>query len=364
MIFDYLPDKAPPKSSVGILCWLKRNLFSNLLNTLLTISALLFLAFILPPIINWGLIHATFTGDNASMCNTDGACWAFIINRFQQFMYGFYPKEYYWRVNIVFLLYLPLTLLSIILIRNKAKTISILLALFIFPLVSWLLLHGGYGLLPVVPTRQWGGMMLTLTVAVYGILFSLPLGILIALGKHSSLKIVRYFCIIFIELWRSLPLITILFMASIFLPMILPNQLAGDSLTRAIIGVIMFASAYMAEVIRSGLDAIPKGQYEAADSLGLNYITKMRLIILPQALRQVIPGITNTYIGLFKETTLVSIIGIYDFLGIVHSASQDPNWLGKSFEGYIFCAIVYFTICYGLTRLSYYFEHHYHPERH
>ncbi|SUO96373.1 amino acid ABC transporter permease [Suttonella ornithocola] len=355
----YLPDRLPPSGSTGFIAWLHKRLFSSIGNTLLTLLGFLFLWWIIPPFLNWAVFHATWHADNSAQCQTGGACWAFIRSRFAQFMYGFYPDELRWRVNLVFLLIVPAFLLTVLFTKGKARGWAVLAAMLIMPIISWILLRGGLFGLTSVPTAKWGGMMLTLVVSSAGILFSLPLGILLALGRVSDIPIIRWICIAFIEIWRGVPLITILFMANIMLPLFLPTGMTIDNLIRALIGVALFASSYMAEVVRGGLQGLPKGQYEATDSLGLSYWAKMRLVILPQALRIVIPAITNTYVGLFKETTLVSIIGLYDFLGIVHSASQDPQWLGRGMEGYAFCAIVYFIICYGMTRFSYRVEKHY-----
>lgn len=364
MTTDYLPDRTPPAGSTGIFGWLRSHLFSSLGNTALTILSIAFLAWLLPPMFNWGIIHATWTADSAQQCAPDAACWAFIKARIKQFIYGFYPADQYWRVNLTFLLIVPTALLGVYLSKGRTRVWAMLAALTLLPIISWYMLRGGVLGLTSVPTAKWGGMMLTVVVSSAGILFSLPLGIALALGRTSDMPIIRWLCIIFIEIWRGVPLITILFMANIMLPLFLPVGTTIDNLIRPLVGVALFASAYMAEVIRGGLQGLPKGQYEGADSLGLGYFTKMRLVILPQALRLVIPAITNTYVGLFKETTLVSIIGLYDFLGIVHSASQDPQWLGKSMEGYVFCALVYFIICNSMTRMSYRIEKHYNQTHH
>lgn len=358
-----LPDRAPPAGTVGILGWLRQRLFSSWANTLLTILSLGFLLLILPPLLNWTIFSATWRGDGAAACTGEGACWLFIKDHASQFMYGAYPAELRWRVNLVFFLIVPAFLLAIWFSKHRLRQWLVAAALFVIPVIAWNLLYGGVFGLSVVPTRDWGGMMLTLVVSSAGILFSLPVGILLALGRTSDMPIIRWFCIVFIEFWRGVPLITILFMASVMLPLFLPGDLHIDNLIRALVGVALFASAYMAEVVRGGLQGVARGQYEAADSLGLGYWVKMRLIILPQALKTMIPAITNTYVGLFKETTLVSIIGLYDFLGIVHSASQDPAWLGMGMEGYAFCAIVYFILCYSMTRASYRLERTLSPER-
>lgn len=360
---DYLPNRKPPSSERGVIAWLRHNLFSSWLNTALTVISLYLLYQIVPPLLDWALLNADFRGESRAACDSGGACWVFIANRWQQFIYGFYPPDERWRVNVVFLALLPLAAGAIVLSKGNTRFYVILGVLLLMPLLSWTLLKGGTLGLRSVPTSLWGGMMLTLVVSSAGILFSLPFGIVLALGRRARLPVIRWLCTAFIELWRGVPLITVLFMASSMLPLFLPSGAHVDNLVRALIGVALFASAYMAEVVRGGLAAIDRGQYEAADSIGLSYMAKMRLIILPQALRTVIPGITNTYVGLLKDTTLVSIIGLYDFLGIVHSASQDPDWLGYGIEGYAFTALVYFLICYGMSQTSYRLERHFSPER-
>ena len=360
---EYLPTRPPPPGATGLLGWLHKELFSSLTNTLLTLACLAFFWEILPPLIHWMILDATWHGTSSADCQQGGACWIFIKARFSQFVYGFYPQDQRFRVNLVFLFIVPAFLFAVIVSRRGVRMFFILAAMLLLPALCWAILRGGVFGLSEVPTSQWGGMMLTIVVSSVGILFSLPFGILLALGRTSDMPVIRWIAVSFIELWRGVPLITILFMASVMLPLFLPPGITVDNLVRALIGVAFFASAYMAEVIRGGLQGLPRGQYEAADSIGLGYYLKMRFIILPQALKTMIPAITNTYVGLFKETTLVSIIGLYDFLGIVHSASQDPAWLGRGLEGYAFCALVYFLICYGMSRASYRMEDKLSPEK-
>lgn len=358
----YLPDRPPPLAQRGVVAWLRGNLFSSPLNTLLTLVAVYFLYRVLPPLLGWLVLNADFVGAERGACDSGGACWVFIANRWQQFVYGYYPEAERWRVNVVFLGLLPAAALLIYVLRGAARFYAILLTMLLMPLLSWTLLRGGLFGLTDVPTKLWGGMMLTLVLSSAGILFSLPLGIVLALGRRSRLPVMHWACTVFIEFWRGVPLITVLFMASVMLPYFLPPGTTVDALLRALIGVALFASAYMAEVVRGGLAAVDCGQYEAADSIGLSYVAKMRLVILPQALRAVIPAITNTYVGLLKDTTLVSIIGLYDFLGIVHSATQDPDWLGYGVEGYVFTAVIYFLLCYSMSQTSYKLERYFAPE--
>jgi len=245
-----------------------------------------------------------------------------------------------------------------LIVLNKATVrawITFLL-IFIYPFIAYFLWVGdGFGL-EYVETAKWGGLFLTLVVAGTGIAASLPIGILLALGRRSDMPVVRLASIIFIELWRGVPLITVLFMSSVMLPLFLPEGVNFDKLLRALIGVALFSAAYMAEVVRGGLQAIPKGQYEAAEAMGLGYWQMMRLIVLPQALKLVIPGIVNTFIGLFKDTTLVLVIGLFDLLGIVQAATTDPQWLGMAVEGYVFTAFVFWIFCFGMSRYSMHIE--------
>jgi len=329
--------------------WLRDNLFGSLANTLLTLASLGLLVVALPPLLDWALVSADFRGTSRADCSGAGACWVFIANRLDQFIYGLYPVDQRWRVNVVLLAPLLFGLLARTRWRRFGRAWAGAIGLFVGT-ASWLL-YGGAGL-PVVETTRWGGLMLTLVIAAVGMACSLPLGILLALGRRSELPVLRTVCVVFIEFWRGVPLITVLFMASVMLPLFLPEGVSFDKLLRALIGVTLFESAYMAEVVRGGLQAIPRGQYEAAAALGLGYWRQMGLVILPQALRMVIPGIVNTFIALFKDTTLVLIIGLFDLLGMVHAAIADPAWLGYSVEGYVFAAAVFWVFCFAMSRYS------------
>jgi general L-amino acid transport system permease protein len=346
---------APPVSEVGVLAWLKHNLFSTWYNTLLTLLCLWLLWQVVPPLFQWALFNADFSGTSREDCTSGGACWVFIKARFWQFMYGFYPVDQRWRVNLAFLLLIA-ALIPLFLPRFRHKLALAAGILVLYPIVAYGLFYGGGLGLPVVETALWGGLFLTLVIAGVGIVASLPLGILFALGRRSDMPIVRAICITFIEVMRGVPLITILFMASVMLPLFLPPGVNFDKLLRALVGVALFSAAYMAEVVRGGLQAIPKGQYEAAQALGLSYWKMMGLIVLPQALRIVIPGIVNTFIGLFKDTTLVLIIGLFDLLGIVKAALTDASWIGYATEGYVFAGLCFWIFCFGMSRYSIYVE--------
>ncbi|HSA80375.1 MAG TPA: amino acid ABC transporter permease [Geminicoccaceae bacterium] len=350
---------APPIERIGVLRWLKENLFNSPLNTVLTLLCLWLLWETIPPILNWAIFDATISGESRDACTGEGACWTFIKVRFDQFMYGFYPATERWRVNLAFIILIigaiPLFIGSF---RHKIALAGALL--FVYPVIAFYLFYGGGFGLRVVETPLWGGLFLTLVIAGVGIVASLPLGILFALGRRSTMPVVRLLSVGFIELMRAVPLITVLFMASVMLPLFLPEGVNFDKLLRALVGVALFSAAYMAEVVRGGLQAITKGQYEAANALGLSYWKTMGLIILPQALKIVIPGIVNTFIGLFKDTTLVLIIGLFDLLGIVQASLTDANWLGLSLEGYIFAGVGFWIFCFAMSRYSMHVENKLH----
>jgi general L-amino acid transport system permease protein len=352
------PTMAPPLTSTGVVGWFKENLFATPRDTVFTIFTFLLLLWMVPPIIDWAFISAVWTGDGREDCIVPGAgaCWAFVEAKFGQFIYGRYPLEERWRVNLTGVLLIaglvPIAIPSIPYKRENA-----LYLLVAFPILAFILLTGQFGLEPV-ETPLWGGLLVTLVVAIVGIVVSFPLGILLALGRRSEMPIVKMFCIIFIEFWRGVPLITVLFMSSVMLPLFLPEGVTFDKLLRALIGVALFSSAYMAEVIRGGLQAIPKGQYEAANAMALTFWQGTRLVIMPQALKLVIPGIVNTFIGLFKDTSLVLIIGLFDLLGIVQQNMNDPNWISPATPatGFVFAAFVFFIFCFGMSRYSAYME--------
>ncbi|MBS7540307.1 amino acid ABC transporter permease [Ancylobacter lacus] len=427
----------PPRRNIGVLGWMRENLFSSILNTLLTLFGLLLVVLILPPLVRFLILDAVWTGDNREACLAPGtgACWPFVKAKFGQFIYGFYPIDQRWRVNIVFALGAAL-LVPLLIPSIGQKRLNALLFFGAYPIVAFILLTGGnidasaflfqhfglfsglagasvagvklafwldflltaglvtglgavigaalgdargvarivasvflglgiitllwdidFGLQPV-ETRQWGGLLVTLVIGVTGIVTSLPLGILLALGRRSKMPIVRLLCIIFIEFWRGVPLITVLFFATYMLPLFLPAGANPDGLLRALVGVALFTAAYMAEVVRGGLQAIPKGQYEGAMAMGLTWSQMMRLIILPQALTLVIPGIVNSFISLFKDTTLVLIVSIFDFLGQLRAAFTDPNWASPVtlYTGFAFAGIVYFIFCFGMSRYSMFVE--------
>ncbi|WP_423907208.1 amino acid ABC transporter permease [Candidatus Spongiihabitans sp.] len=360
---SYAPGQHPnlpaPANLVGPIAWIRGNLLSSPTNIVLTALAAWFLYIIVPSALNWLFLDAVFTGEDRNACRVagEGACWAFIGERFKLFTYGFYPLEQRWRVNLSFVL-LCLAMVPVLFDKVPHRKYGLYYAV-AFPFIAgWLLVGGNIlGLeLPAVATDKFGGIMLTLVIGVTGIAFSLPIGILLALGRSSRLPLIRVFCIGFIEFIRGVPLITLLFVASTMLSYFLPPGTKFDLLLRVLIMVTLFASAYMAEVIRGGLQAIPNGQIEAGDALGLKYWPAMRLIVLPQALKISIPGIVNTFIGLYKDTTLVIIIGLLDPLGIGRASLADTKWTGLSNEVYIFVAIFFFISCFAMSRYSLYLE--------
>jgi general L-amino acid transport system permease protein len=358
----------PPRSALGFGHWLRANLFSSVTDSVLTIVSLVVLILAIPPLVDWLFVSAQWTGADRAACATtvqggmqpdgwSGACWAFVGDRFQQFIYGRYPAAERWRVDLVAVIFV--VLLTLLLIpRVPRKGLNALLLFIVFPIVSFFLLLGGWFGLAHVETPLWGGLMVTLILSFIGIAVSLPFGIILALGRRSQLPIVKVVCVSFIELIRGVPMITVLFMASVMLPLFLPPGTYFDKLLRAVVGVSIFASAYMAEVIRGGLQAIPKGQFEGADSLGLTYSQKMRLVILPQAIKLVIPSIVSEFIGLFKDTSLVSIIGMFDLLGSVERNFADPNWatVQTPMTGIVFAGFIYFVFCAGMSRYSMFME--------
>lgn len=351
-----LVDARPaPKNSVGPIAWLRNNLFSDPINSMLSLLAIWAIVAGMLPIIQWAFINADWLGTTREACESGGACWVFINARFEQFIYGFYPGPLRWRVDLTFVLF-ALLIAWLAIPRLPAKKAAAVVTLVIFPFVAFFLLHGDVWGLEKVPTHRWGGLMLTLVLAVVGIVVAMPVGIMLALGRQSKMPIIKSFCVVFIEFWRGVPLITVLFMASVMLPLFVPTEINLDKLVRALIGISLFQSAYIAEVVRGGLQAIPRGQAEAASALGLGYWKRTGLIVLPQALKMMIPGIVNTFIALFKDTSLVLIIGLFDLLGIVQAALSDTRWLGYSIEGYVFAGLVFWVFCFSMSRYSQYLE--------
>jgi general L-amino acid transport system permease protein len=411
---EFHPDLPPPVSEAGIIGWLRHNLFSTWYNSLATLI-IMYLAWLsIPPAIDWLLISSVWEANDYKECRAggSGACWGMIDKRFNLFMYGFFKADQFWRPNLALIVFM-VAMLPVLFDKLPGRKICVPFLIFGFPALAVALIRGpvemssfqtpvgiavwvamfaaavffghrgatranaimsgaGYsaayiivfivfiswGLgLEKIETDSYGGLLLTLILAGVGIAVALPLGILLALGRRAnSMPLIQILCIGFIEIIRSVPLISVLFMAQFMLPLFLPEGVKFDNVMRALVGFSLFAAAYMAEVVRGGLQAIPKGQFEAADSLGLNFYLNMRLIVLPQALKIVIPGIVSTFIGLFKDTSLVSIIGLADLLLVAKQSYTDSNWLGLEHTAYVFIAIIYFIICFSMSRYSMYLE--------
>ncbi|MBY5587923.1 amino acid ABC transporter permease [Rhizobium leguminosarum] len=364
-----LAAEPPPPGERGAVAWIRHNLLATPKDVILTILALALIAWAVPQLVNWLFIQAVWSGPDRTFCATtlqggiqpdgwSGACWAFISAKYDQFIFGRYPLGERWRPAIVGILFI-LLLVPMLIPSAPRKGLNAILLFAVLPIIAFWLLHGGFGL-EVVETPLWGGLMVTLVLSFVGIAVSLPVGILLALGRRSRMPVIRMLCVTFIEVIRGVPLITVLFMASVMLPLFLPTGWNVDKLLRALIGVSIFTSAYMAEVIRGGLQAIPKGQFEGADSLGLGYWQKTRLIIMPQAIKLVIPSIVNTFIGTFKDTSLVTIIGMFDLLGIVKLNFSDANWASAvtPITGLIFAGFIFWLFCFGMSRYSGFMERH------
>jgi general L-amino acid transport system permease protein len=357
---DNIAPRPPPAAMTGALGWLRENLLSTPFNIALTILIVLLFAWAIPQLVKFLLIDAVWTGSDRDACLESvqhreiGACWPFVWERLPYFIYGSYPISERWRVDVFFAM-LAIGILWLLCLNAPRRDLAAVYFFAILPAASFMLLTGwaAIGLQPV-DTVLWGGVLVTIVVASVGIVVSLPLGILLALGRRSHMPAVRSLSVIFIEFVRGVPLVTVLFMAGVMLPLFMPEQLSPDKLVRALVGIALFASAYMAEVVRAGLQAIPKGQYEGAMAVGLRYWLMMRLIVLPQALKVTIPNIVNTYIGLFKDTTLVFIVGIFDLLRTIEVARIDPKWATPvtSTTGYAVAAIFYLVFCYGMSRYA------------
>jgi len=349
-----------PVPMSGARGWMRANLLSTPFNIVLTILIVLLLAWVANELAKFLIFNAVWSGTDRNACLESiqhreiGACWPFVWERWSYFVYGSYPIPQRWRVDLFFVM-LAVGVVWLLWLEAPRRDLGVVYSFIVLPVVSYILLHGFELIgMPLVDTVLWGGVLVTVVVASVGIVLSLPLGILLALGRRSRMPTVKLFSVMFIEFVRGVPLITVLFMASVMLPLFVPEALEPDKLLRALIGIALFASAYMAEVVRAGLQGIPKGQFEGAMAVGLGYWQMMRLIILPQALKITIPNIVNTYIGLFKDTTLVFIVGIFDFLRTIEVARIDPKWATPvtSTTGYVVAAVFYLVFCYGMSRYA------------
>lgn len=419
---ELLPMAPPPRFSVGTFGWMRRHLLSSPLNAILTLLGAYAIWIVAKGLIEWAFVDAVWRGADRNACLASvaghpvGACWAFVHAKLGQFIYGLYPASEIWRVNLCYVIG-SVGLVGLMVPSIPFKAANLVFMLCLYPLLVLILLSGGHffamspgawakfglslvlilavlgflawwtklfdpgrlfklwacvaaglaillsllqtdwGLMPV-RTDLWGGLTVTLVIAATAIVLSLPIGILLALGRRSRMPIVRTLSVLFIEFRRGVPLITILFMASVMLPLFLPEGVNLDKLLRCLIFIAFFWAAYMAEVVRGGLQALNRGQYEGGHALGFGYWQLMRLIILPQALRIVIPGITNTIVALFKDTSLVTIVGLFDLLGIVQASFADPNWITPATwaTGYAFAAMVFWVFCFAMSRYSVFME--------
>src|SRR5476651_2727400 len=404
---------APPVNETGALGWMRKNLFSSWGNGITTVALLVAVVWFLQGFLNWALFTATFTAPNGQACRGHGACWALIHEKYRFIFFGTFPYAQHWRPLLAIVAMLAMLLTSadrrmwnsrLLWIWSIGSFVTFLLMFGVlsFPIGLFLfvaLAAGGVGLMmrgvvaepmelnayralaaigavrlvlriagvmpawaltiaafDYVETGLWGGLPVTLVLATYGLAFAFPYGVLLALGRRSKLPLIKGLCVGFIELIRGVPLISLLIMASVMLPLFLPQGMSIDKFLRALVAIILFAGAYIAEIIRGGLQSLPKGQFEAADAMALTYPQKTILIILPQALRVVIPPLINTFIGFFKGTSLVLIIGIFDFLNTANQALVDPLWAGFPAEVYLFAAFVYFIFCFSMSRYSKWLE--------
>jgi general L-amino acid transport system permease protein len=335
--------------------WLRANLFSSVPSALTTLAILWLALTLVPPFVDWAFVEAVWRAPDSTACReAHGACWAFIGEKHRFMLFGTYPFEQHWRPAMATAVLVLLWVFSSLKIFWNWWLSAIWIAgLALIALLMW----GGVFGLSYVENERWGGLILTLILASFGMAFAFPLAIVLALGRRSRLPILRAACVAYIELIRGVPLISVLFMASVMLPLFLPSGLTIDKLLRAQLALILFAAAYLAEVLRGGLQAIPHHQYEAAEALGLSYAQRTLHVILPQALRISIPPLVNTFIGLFKDTSLVLIIGLFDLLSTIKVSLQDPAWAGFGIEAYLFASAVYFVFCYAMSAYSRRLEH-------
>lgn len=339
----------PPVTDVGVIGWIKKNLFKDVLNSILTIFLLFMFYKIIPPIFEWFFIDSLWNTVGADCKTIDGACWSVVVKNIRFILFGFYPYEQHWRPLTAMLILLSLLFFSRY--RRLWNKKFLYLWLGAIPVMIFLMRGGIFGL-TYVESTQWSGLPLTLILSTIGLTVAYPLGVILALGRQSRLPAIKSLCVVYIEMIRGVPLISLLFMSSVMFPLFLPEGLTIDKIVRAQAAIIFFTAAYIAEVVRGGLQAIPRGQFEAAEAIGLNYALKMRLIVLPQALKIVIPPTVSILISAFKDTSLVVIIALYDVLKTTQSVLSNPEWMGFSTEAYIFLALLYFAGCFSMSSFS------------
>jgi general L-amino acid transport system permease protein len=353
-------------SGIKYLDLLNKNINTSNFNALLTLLIIFIIIKATPPSLSWFIFDANIAGDTKEACTGTGACWTYIKVWFRRFMYGMYPNELQWRINISFIFLVALAFVGYF-AGEKLKKFLTLYYVIIYPIIAYILIYylisgGSFGLV-WVETGAWGGLSLTFIVSFFCLIFCFPVGMLLALGRRSDLPTIKYMSVGFIEFWRGVPLITVLFMSSVMFPMFLPEDFFMDKLVRVIIAISLFEAAYVAEVIRGGLQALPRGQYDAAKSLGMGYWKMHIFVILPQALKLVIPGIANTFLALVKDTPLIFVVGLMEIAGMLGLAKTNPKWLGFAMEGYVFAAIIFWIICYAMSKYSYNLEAKYKTER-
>ncbi len=339
----------PPVTEVGVLGWLRSNLFNTWYNSLLTILVLLALWQVVPPFFSWAFIDSVWNTPAEACRDIDGACWSIIPKNISFILFGFFPDGQQWRPGLAMVLLVGLVVFSA---DRKHWKKSLGVYWLINLVVMGTLMYGGVFGMPVVETAQWSGLPLTFMLSLFGMVAAYPLGVLLALGRRSRMPAIKTLCVVYIEMIRGVPLISLLFMSSILFPLFLPEGVTIDKVLRAQVAIILFTAAYIAEVVRGGLQAMPRGQFEAAESLGLNYNQTMRLIILPQALKIVIPPSLGILLSAFKDTSLVVIIALYDVLKTTKVTLSNPKWTGYSTEAYIFLALLYFVCCYAMSSYS------------
>jgi general L-amino acid transport system permease protein len=354
--FQPIAARPSPVRTEGLLPWVRRNLFGDWRNASITLLMLALAAWWLPGFIDWAFLKAVVAAD-ADRCQAArglGACWGVVTEKYRLIIFGRYPFEQQWRPEVATLAMVALLMASCVRLFWRpwlALLWVAVLALFFG------LMYGGVAGLPVVSTDRWGGLPLTVLLATLSIVLAFPLAVLVALGRRSRMPAIRTLCVIYVELIRGVPLISVLFMASFMFPLFMPPGTSIDVLLRVLVGITLFAAAYMAEIVRGGLQAIPKGQQEAADTLGLSYWQAQRKIILPQALALVVPGIMNNFISIFKDTSLVTIVSLYELTGAMGLAlNSDANWRPFKIEAYAFIAAVYFLFCFSMSRYSLWIE--------
>jgi general L-amino acid transport system permease protein len=350
----HLEDLKPPVTSVGAIGWIRANFFNSPFNSFLTILILVFLYLTVPPFVEWAFLDSLWDSSGVECKAAGGACWSVVVKNFRFILFGFYPYDQHWRPAISVLLLAGLLFYS----RDRRHWSRRLPYLWILGLSAMgILMRGGILGLTPVETGSWSGISLTLLLSIFGLTAAYPLGVILALGRRSRLPALKTLSVVYIEVIRGVPLISMLFMSSVMFPLFLPEGITVNKILRAQVAIIMFTAAYIAEVVRGGLQAIPRGQYEAAESLGLDYYQKMRLIILPQALKIVIPPTMGILISAFKDTSLVVIIGLFDLLKTTQVTLANPEWTGFSTEAYLAIAVLYFLGCFSMSNFSRRLEH-------